>query len=538
MMWGGALLAIAIVFECVEQAATRQDLRFREAEQDQMRSVGSQSGRSLDRLASHLDRCANGNLGGGTGDSTEPFDVADHGLGNSGSCVGVLYVWSSSMPLSRLGVENVEMATSELGVPLYVIDGRNIRTQFRAACADDTQRRVEPKVGRPHSDRIAMFTQRLISAGATLHYPAILVYHKWQIINTALLGYKADSTYHSALEAMLRSPNRPEGIPAAPWLCETDGNGHWTRPVGAVSKIDHVEVEGQLGAYFRAVPETATIAYEANGQNYLVSTISGRRWRAPGVTDLIPTPDGRYFVTPTPPDSGLRFFSAEDILDQRGDTGGEATAIYVDSSMKDQYPSVGIVEQKNGHRKYRVLTSWNSSAVFRDYIIRENPTEAGGSAKVIPLGSPVPLCPDRRLSLPIISPEGDEFAARDEEGASTKIFEIDRRGSCRETEDFGVQTGKVAFSSEGAAVAFAIPPGVVHDGRGIAWIADPNTARDAGVFVWNREYRVGTHIWTPDQPGELIFPDFVNDSTLIVREGQQFKILCCIQSGSVLTGTQ
>src|SRR5690606_16742693 len=104
------------------------------------------------------------------------------------------------------------------------------------------------------------------------------------------------------------------------------------------------------GAYFRWVPYTQLIAYESNGRIYLLDLSDGQSRPAPGFVDFIPTPDGRYFVTPGQRSEGLEFYDAEEVFAavDRGE-GWAVEPIFNDLRMRDQYPSIGIL-QREGSR--------------------------------------------------------------------------------------------------------------------------------------------------------------------------------------------
>jgi hypothetical protein len=235
-------------------------------------------------------------------------------------------------------------------------------------------------------------------------------------------------------------------------------------------------VSGRPGAYFKSVAGRRAIAFEAGGTVRLLDLSVGSTVVAPGYIDFVPTPDGRLFVTPGPRNSGLEFYDAAEVFTQAGrGAGARVQPIHADRALRDQYPSVGILESDSsggGSRTvYRVLTSWVDRIAFRDYEVTRSSSR--GRITVNPLGARQAACP--QISIPILSPDGHHVAGRDESTASTKIFRIGERGECQEVADLRLQTGKVAWSGDGGWLAFAIPRGVVRDGSGPLWSGAPGT---------------------------------------------------------------
>jgi hypothetical protein len=175
--------------------------------------------------------------------------------------------------------------------------------------------------------------------------------------------------------------------------------------------------------------------------------------------------------------------------------------IFTDLRMRDQYPSVGILEQSESRTLYRVLTSWFEGLVYRDYEVRVNP--ATSSSSVRPVGEPIVPCAGYALSTPIMSQTGQEVAARDEATGTTKIFEILEGGSCREVLDLGAPTSKVAWHASGQKLAFATP----RRGRG--------GSGGEGIFVYDRQTGTATHVPGSEGASRLAFPDFVGEGSVV-----------------------
>ncbi|MGH7476581.1 MAG: hypothetical protein ACRELD_09855 [Longimicrobiales bacterium] len=387
----------------------------------------------------------------------------------------------------------------------------------------------------------------MIFAGATTHYPAVLVHQDGRLVGSAILGYKTAETYRGMIEARLRATAQTTLASArhAPAAESTDRSGSAADSISGFGPAPGVgywwkdfPVERRPGAYFRRLPGRSAIAFASQRSVYLLDFQDGRTMLAPGHVDLVPSPDGRLLVTPGPERSGLRFLDARAVFAAaRRGAGSTVQPVFVDPDLPDQYPSVGIRSTTNaaeaGVAVYRVLTSWYDRAIFRDYSV-QNARDAASLA-VRPSGPPVPACPGYNLSLPIISPDGSELAARDEFSATTKLFRLNDDGGCDEILDLGIQTGKIAFSPDARRVAFAIPLGVVRDGRGVLWVGRRLEKELEGIFVLERDGLGITRIRGSEDAKRLAFPEFIGrDSIMFLManadagEESRFRLVCCL----------
>jgi hypothetical protein len=334
----------------------------------------------------------------------------------------------------------------------------------------------------------------MLDAGVLAHAPALVVMRGEEVLGTAILGYKRADAYASLVSARLAGLDR--GYPAEP-----TPYARIAHDVVAPQAPSDYEVVGLPGAYFRWVPYTRLIAYESDDRIYLLDLADRQSRVAPGFVDFVPTPDGRYFVTPGPAGEGLEFFDAAEVLDAvDGGRGAAAQPIFNDARMRDQYPSVGILQRDGSRTRYRVLTSWFEGLLYRDYDVSVD--ASSGASSVRPVGEPVVPCRGMRLSTPIMAQSGREVAARDESTGTTKIFEMLDNGTCREVADLGAATSKVAWHASGQKLAFSTPR------RG--------TARgEQGIFVFDR--RTGATVRVPASEGAsgLAFPDFLGEESVV-----------------------
>ena len=442
----------------------------------------------------------------------------------SDACSEIVYFWTRRMPLSRAGIAEISEAARKLGMRLTLVG-----TEEMHAYAD-----ADPALGAgaiPIADA-------MLGAGALAHAPAVVVHDDGQVVGHAILGYKTAETYEEMIGRRLTgatgrrrshflptrsttfasAPTSPAALaaatfPAATFRVASEGG----------SLLVEYEAVGRPSDYFRWVPGRQALAYESRGRIYLLDLVDGRSRLASGYVDFVPTPDGRYFVTPSPNRGGLRFFVADEVFEAaRADRPASAEPFFADPQMRDQYPSVGILEQDESRTVYRVLTSWFAGIVYRDYEIQVDPRT--GVPRVRAIGEPVTPCRDMDLSTPIMSQDGLEFAARDEATGTTKIFRILGAGRCNEVLDLGIQTRKVAWHRTGRLLAFARPRLRRRDG-GI----DESTW---GIFVFDRDQRRLTRLSDSEDAAPLAFPDFIGDDSVVFlvpgrsrREASVFRVV-------------
>lgn len=401
------------------------------------------------------------------------------------ACRGVVYLWTARMPLSRSGIPHAVAAAERLGMPLMLVAFEELHEYAAGSDVAGT-----PTVA-----------DALLAAGALAHAPALVVLQGGEAVGPAILGYKSESAY----EALLAGRTGSAALADAPVVPTTVA---WVNSAETLPRVlTDYEVVGVPGAYFRWVPGRNAVAYESGQRVYLLDLESGESRASPGFVDFVPTPDGRYFVTPRANDGGLEFYDAERVFE--GVASGRISdidPIFTDLRMRDQYPSVGILERGESHTHYRVLTSWFDAVVYRDYDVRVDPRT--GLSSVRPMGEPIPPCRGLSLSTPMMSQDGHEVAARDEASGTTKIFRFLDDGTCEALVDLGVPTSKVGWHATGRSLAFSIP----RRGR------RPGAA-ELGIFVFDRDARRLTHIPGSEAASRLAFPDFIRDEVIYLVPG-------------------
>lgn len=422
-------------------------------------------------------------------------------------CTGAVYLWTPRMPLSRAGIPHVVAATEGLGVPLALVAYEELAAYAEVGPARGAS-------GRHETSRSDLLAEALLASGALAHAPSLVVLEGSAALGPAILGYKSEAAYQALLARRLGDVEGSRRM-------ETDVTGA-VRADGteaSAAAADFATV-GIPGAYFRWVPGRDAIAYESGQRVYMLDLTSGESRPAPGYIDFVPTPDGRYFVTPGAGEGGLEFYDADEVF-RVVESGriGDIEPIFTDLRMRDQYPSVGVLETSATRTVYRVLTSWFDAVIYRDYDVRVDART--GLSSVQPIGEPVRPCAGFSVSTPIMSQDGRELAARDEATGTTKIFRMDEGGACEALVDFGVPTSKVAWHATGRSLAFSIP----RRGRGTA-------AAELGIFVFDRDARELTRIPESERASRLAFPDFVGEDAVVylipgatARETSYFRVV-------------
>ena len=419
-------------------------------------------------------------------------------------CKHLVYVRSDAMPLSVRGVPEIVEASRALGVPLTILPAHAL---FEPA--DETT-----------LDALRM---ALVEAGATVHFPAVVVMDTGAPVGNALVGFKPAEIYESMLGPRLETLEQGA---ATGGLMATVAPVVGNVPERDVQLLATYPLPSRPGAFFRRAPGTRYISFDLGRVVYLHHLESNERFSAPGQLDFVPSPDGAFFVTPGARYAGLQFYSARQIF--RQGTQGNARALdplVVDETLRDEYPSVGILDrEEDGSRvRYRVLTAWREGAQYRDYEFKFDTT--GEITDIQSLNRKTAACQDLQLSLPILSKDGREMSARDERTGTTKVFRLGPNGACREVFDSGMQTTKATFNYDGALLACGS-----RDGERTR-LGDPRPA----IYVVDR--RTGETTRIPESTSKsLTIPEFVGPDSLLflvagsrANDPSELRLVCCVR---------
>jgi hypothetical protein len=446
-------------------------------------------------------------------------------------CTHMVYVRSPAMPLSERGVPEIVEATRSFGVPLSILPAHILFEPEAQLLLDELR-------------------MALVEAGATVHFPAVVIVNDGTPVGNALVGYKPAEVYESILGRRLGAQQQdaaltelteltsgtapPAPAAVAPPAAHTAATASAAPTAPAVGDVPTRDVEllaayplpSRPGAFFRRAPGTRYISFDLESVVYLHHLESNERFSAPGRLDFVPSPDGAFFVTPGARYAGLQFYSAREIFRLGARNQARVLApLLVDETLRDEYPSIGIFgREADGSRiRYRVLTAWREGAQYRDYELKFD--GAGEITGIRPLSRKTGACQDLQLSLPILSKDGREMSARDESTGTTKVFRLGANGACREVFDAGMQTTKATFSYDGELLAFGS-----RDGQ-------RRQLGDARPAIYVVDRRTGETTRIPQSTSRsLTIPEFVGPDILLflvagprANNPAELRLVCCVR---------
>lgn len=250
--------------------------------------------------------------------------------------------------------------------------------------------------------------------------------------------------------------------------------------------------------FFKPLPDRPYVVYLGDRGNHLLDMETGRITPIPGVSDAVPTPDGRFVSLP-----GISLFPLDELLN----TNRQAKPTRLTADLRGDYQSPGLLHEDESSVTYRFIAD-REGTVARDIRVVFN-TQHGPKLEV--LGPKHKLCSGRLLQLPMLSKDGREFSAYDVQASATKIFRIGDDFGCTEASNLGLPTGKLSFSFDKRYVAFHLG----HVEKRSARMADvPDDRMVHSVFVLDRKLqRIGR--LTHNTASNAYYPAFRRDGTLV-----------------------
>lgn len=385
----------------------------------------------------------------------------------------IFYFVSGGMPLSISGLKNtLEVAK--------IMD-------YKVQPLNDP---VEP-VGNwgGQSIPIAVPTTYTSEAGVPLHFPIILIYKNGRTCGPAIPGYKSLKGYQqiiSLYDQQCGNLSKTE---------KTQSHLAVNHPHTANTIIETPIPRANIAYYFKVI-NNDWVTYHASKQVYFFNRKTGTEFIAPGQYDSVPTPDAQFVTIPAP----LRFFSLAKIWADTNNASG-LQPDFSDQMMKDEYQSIGILNDSLSTRTYRVATAWTAAVAFRDYSHNKitGSITAGAQPKIICKGLPI--------SLPMLSKNGLMLGGHSNGDGFTKIVSIDATGStCTLLQNLGFKTGKVSFSYDGNQISF-----VTKDGDAIK------------AYVYNLKTKSLTLLMMASETKneQLVFPDFLSNGNVLIMKVQR-----------------
>jgi hypothetical protein len=406
---------------------------------------------------------------------------------------GMIYVWSPRMPLSVRGIAEAHAAARSLGIAFTAIVADAAESELRSENVDTAFE---------HS----LNSLELMYRNAALHYPTVTFYRGGSLLGSAVPGYKTRDAYvalaRDAFTEMQtgRSAWSTAPAPASPPF--------WVDHKARVTTMRTIPTPRAVGFFFKPVAGTDFIAYTTPEPNpsesvsYLFDLGTRREVLIPGRVDPVPTPDGRLITRP-----GLLFHSVKALL------AGDTTILFSDTDVPDQYQTASILKRSASTTRYRVVTGWGMSTRMRTYDVSFD--RSGKPTRVEPLARPAVPCPERAFSLPMSAKAGTEFGAYDRVSKTYRILDVDRNGECIDVLDLGFASGKLAFSYDGKAVAFATSR-IDVDAEGGLLKPEEMFYRDAIVLYRATGRMVALSANRP--LSGMTFPEFLPDGRIILLD--------------------
>jgi len=327
------------------------------------------------------------------------------------------------------------------------------------------------------------------TAGIPLHFPIILIYKNGHSCGPAIPGYKSFTGYQQIISL----------------YDQQCGNLWKPRKTQSHLKVSHFYTANtimetpipreNIAYYFKPI-NNDWVTYHTSEQVYFFNRKTGTEFMAPGQFDSVPTPDALLLTLPAP----LRFFSLAKIWSDPNHA-ANLPPDFSDQTMKDHYQSIGIVNDFENTRTYRVITAWSAALAFRDYTF----DKATGS--ITPGDQPKTICKNFRISLPMLSKNGLMFGGHSNPDGLTKIVSIGVTGSeCKLVQDLGLKTSKVAFS---------------HDENQVGFVTKNGDAINA--YVYHLKTKSLTLLMTASEAKKeyLVFPDFLPNGNVLVMKVQR-----------------
>ncbi|HEY7395983.1 MAG TPA: hypothetical protein VH559_14110, partial [Gemmatimonadaceae bacterium] len=432
--------------------------------------VAQASGASCEVQLTHHRRTFNGN------ETSAAFTDDDLRTLVRQNTSGMIYVWSPGMPLSIRGLDEARAAARTLGIA------------FTAVVADATPaelRAVDASIAR------SMSSVELLYRNATIHYPSITFYQNGALLGSAIPGYKQRDTYVTLAREAFARPTQPPPSTTPP--------NFWVDHTARVSTTRTVQTVRRVGFFFKPIATTDYVSYTSDNAAFLFNLGTRQEQRIPGTVDPVPTPDGRMLTRP-----GLTLYPMSFLI------AGDTTPSFVDRELPDEYQTASILKHSKNVTRYRIVTGWRMGARYRDYDVTFG--RDGRLITVKPLGAPFVPCAERTFSLPISAKGSKEIGVYDTRSRTNHIINVTDDGGCTDVLDLGFASGKLAFSYDGSAIAFATSR-INTDAEGEFLKPEENFYKDA-LILYRKTGRVVS--LTTNRPlSSMTFPEFLPDGRVM-----------------------
>ena len=397
---------------------------------------------------------------------------------------GIIYVWSPGMPLSITGLNEAKAAAKSLDVA------------FTAVVADARPLELEHS-GVDTAYQHSLNSIDLVYRDATIHYPSILFYRDGSLLGSAIPGYKRRDTYAALAREAFTAPQA--GVTSR---ASSPPPSFWIDHKAQLTQIRSVETVRPVGFFFKPIATTDLVSYTSQNAAYLFDLGARREQRIPGTVDPVPTPDGKFLTRP-----GLMFYPIPTLA------AGDTTPVFIDRDLPDEYQTISILKQSKDAVRYRVVTGWRMGLRLRDYDVtfatRDTPLH------IEPLGTPTVPCDGRSFSLPISAKGTREVGAFDTHSRTNRVIEIGDDGRCTDVLDLGFASGKLSFSYDGSAIAFATSR-IDVDAEGFMLQPEETFYKDA-LVLYRKTGRIVSLSRNRGLRG-MTFPEFLPDGRSMILD--------------------
>lgn len=385
----------------------------------------------------------------------------------------IFYFVSAGMPLSIPGLKNTLEIAKIMG--------------YKVQPLNDPVEPVRSWDGQ--SIPVAVPASYTSAAGVPLHFPIILIYKMGHACGPAIPGYKSLKGYEQIISLYDKQCGNL-------WKTRKTQSHLTVSYSNIATPVMETPIPRENIAYYFKPIDNDWVTYHASNQVYFFNRKTGTEFIVPGQFDGFATPDAQFLTIPAP----LRFFSLAKIWADPNNA-ANLQPDFTDQNLQDEYQSIGIVDDSESTRTYRVVTAWVTTAAFRDYSLNK------ATGEITPENQPKKVCKGSPISLPILSKNGLMLGGHFNADTFTKIISIGVKGSeCTVVQDLGLKTGKVAFSHDGNQVGF-----VTKDGDAIK------------AYVYNLKTKSFTLLMTVSEAKNeyIVFPDFLPNGNVLVMKVQR-----------------
>lgn len=275
--------------------------------------------------------------------------------------------------------------------------------------------------------------------------------------------------------------------------------------------LREVPVEGIPSYFFKASRDGRYLGYtlfrnnaSRGDQNHLLELATGVIKEIPGRFDPMFAHDDETMVIPITRNSKYTcaFYDFENVLRE----GRNAAPFHVDDELVCVYQSIGLLGRTEGRSRFR-LVSEGVGLKMRDF----NRDRASGV--IAPVGPGKALCSGFNLKLPMISKDGRELGAFDQDRNSSVILSVAEDGTCTVKDVLKVWGGKMSFSYDGRYAAVHV---FQREDRRLVteFVEVPDDDHVANIQIFDRKTKRLRAV-TQNPSGNSLYPEFTEQGTLI-----------------------